>query len=95
MTRSLQEYTRVFRSAADRVYAVFIGKQSDVGDISSRKTEFEYVADVISSETTIRISSAERYETFRIFGFSNDGRRKRYRVGIDFGFVRIFDSFTR
>jgi len=77
VSRSLQEYSRVFRSAADRVHSVFVYEKTYVGDILPFKPEFERVAYFIFAETFIVVSSAKPYQrsVCNLFGYG--GRVQR------------------
>ena len=77
MTRSLHEYTRVFRSSADGVHSVFVYEKTYVGDILPFKPEFERVAYFIFAKTFIVVSSAKPYQRSVFFLFGHDSRVQR------------------
>ena len=58
VTRSLHEYTRIFRSAADGIHSVFVDEKTNVGDILSFEFKHERVAYFIFAKPFIVVSSA-------------------------------------
>ena len=71
VSRSLQEYTRILRSAADRIYSVLVHEQTYVGDILSLKFKLERIAYFIFAQALVIVSSAVTYyfSAFLLFGY--------------------------
>ena len=90
VSRSLKEYSRVFRSAADGIYSVFVYEKSYVGNILPFKPEFERVAYFIFAETFIIVSSAKPYQrsVCNFFGYGSRVQRdlSAFRGTFDCGF---------